>query len=213
MQLPEVDGSLTGAAAPGKFPAGTRACPHRPGLTGVDATFKILQLMSAELPEILDAWRMVAARREFKGSVALASLPRLRDALTDAEGDVSFVLGFDSDAMQVPYLELRIEAELPLQCQRSLQRFLFPVLIEQRLGLIRDEEDEAALPEGYEPLLVAADGVLRPLDLVEDELILALPLIPVKPGSEAVERDWPVSAEEEVRANPFAGLAALKKKE
>lgn len=213
MQLPEVDGSLTGAAAPGKFPAGTRACPHRPGLTGVDATFKILQLMSAELPEILDAWRMVAARREFKGSVALASLPRLRDALTDAEGDVSFVLGFDSDTMQVPHLELRIEAELPLQCQRSLQRFLFPVLIEQRLGLIRDEEDEAALPEGYEPLLVAADGALRPLDLVEDELILALPLIPVKPGSEAVERDWPVSAEEEVRANPFAGLAALKKKE
>jgi uncharacterized protein len=169
--------------------------------------------MSAELPEILDAWRMVAARREFKGRVALAALPRLRDALMDAQGDVSFALGFDSDAMQVPHLELRIEAELPLQCQRSLQRFLFPVLLEQRLGLIRDEDDEAGLPEGYEPLLVAADGMLRPLDLVEDELILALPVVPVQPGSEAVERDWPVSAEEEARVNPFAGLAALKKKE
>ena len=169
--------------------------------------------MSAELPEILDAWRMVAARREFEGRVALAALPRLRDALMDAEGEVSFVLGFDVDAMRVPYLELRIETELPLQCQRSLQRFLFPVHLEQRLGLIREEDEEAGLPGGYEPLLVGADGALRPLDLVEDELILALPVVPVKPGSEAVERDWPVSAEEEVRANPFVGLAALKKKQ
>lgn len=169
--------------------------------------------MSAELPEILDAWRMVAARREFKGRVALAALPRLREALSGAEGEVAFELGFDTDALRVPYLELKLEAELPLECQRSLQRFLFPVRIEQRLGLIRDEDGEAGLPGGYEPLLVEADGVLRPLDLVEDELILALPVVPVKPGSEAVERDWPVSAEEEVRANPFAGLAALKKKQ
>ena len=169
--------------------------------------------MSAELPEFLDAWRMVAARREFEGRVALAALPRLRDALLDAEGEVSFALGFDVDAMRVPYLELRIDTELPLQCQRSLERFLFPVHVEQRLGLIRDEDEEAGLPGGYEPLLVGADGALRPLDLVEDELILALPVVPVKPGSEAVERDWPVSAEEEVRTNPFAGLSALKKKQ
>ncbi len=167
--------------------------------------------MSAEMPEILDAWRMVAARREFKGRIALSALPRLRDALVDAEGDVAFALGFDRDAMRVPYLELKLDAELPLQCQRTLQRFLFPVRLVQRLGLVRDESEDAGLPEGYEPLPVAGDGALRPLELVEDELILAIPVVPVKPGSETVERDWPVSAEEEVRANPFAGLAALKK--
>jgi uncharacterized protein len=167
--------------------------------------------MSAELPEILDAWRMVTARREFAGRVALSALPRLQGALVDAEGEVEFALGFDRDAMRVPYLELKLDADLPLQCQRTMQRFLFPVHTVQRLGLIREEADEAGLPPGYEPLLVPEDGALRLLDLVEDELILAVPVVPVKPGSESVERDWPVSAEEEVRANPFAGLAALKK--
>jgi uncharacterized protein len=167
--------------------------------------------MSVEMPETLDAWRMLAARREFEGRIALSALPRLRDALVDAGGDVAYVAEFDHDAMQVPYLELKIDAQLPLQCQRSLQRFLFPVRLVQRLGLIRNEADEAALPEGYEPLVVPEDGTLRPLELVEDELILAIPVMPVMPGSESVERDWPVSAEEEVRANPFAGLAALKK--
>ncbi|GAB3383035.1 YceD family protein [Lysobacter fragariae] len=155
---------------------------------------------------------MVAARRGVEGRLPLASLTRLEDSLLDTEGDVRFALDFDSDSFQVPYVELRIEAELPLLCQRSLERFLLPVKIVQRLGLIRDEADEAALPPGYEPLLVPEDGELRTAELVEDELILAIPVVPVKPGSEAVERDWPAPQEEQERANPFAAaLSALKK--
>lgn len=169
---------------------------------------------------------MVTARRGFEGRLPLSSMHRLREVLADDEGEVTaaevpaaevpasevhFALEFDRDALQVPYVELRIDARLPLLCQRSLQRFLFPVSIVQRLGLIRDEADEAALPPGYEPLLVPADGELRPAELVEDELILAVPLVPVSPGSESVERDWPIQADEETRANPFSALAALKK--
>jgi uncharacterized protein len=171
--------------------------------------------MSADVPEMLDAWRMVTARRGVSGRVPLSALPRLRDALLDDEGDVAFALDFDRDPLQVPYVELRIRAALPLQCQRTLQRFLHPVEMVQRLGLVREGEDgedaEAALPPGYEALPIGEDGMLRPLDLVEDELILAIPVVPVQPGSEAVERDWPVQADEEVRANPFGALAALKK--
>lgn len=158
---------------------------------------------------------MVAARRGFEGRLPLSAMPRLRDALVDAEGEASFALEFDRDALQVPYVELRIDAQLPLQCQRTLQRFLLPVSVVQRLGLLRAgadaESDEAALPEGYEALQVAEDGELRPAELVEDELILAVPVVPVRPGSESVERDWPVQPDEEMRANPFSALAALKK--
>src|SRR5690606_35866444 len=114
--------------------------------------------------------------------------------------------------LQVPYVDLDIETALPLQCQRSLRRFLQPVRIRQRLGLIRQESDEAALPADCEPLLVPADGMLRPLDLVEDELILALPVVPVAPDSEAIDRTWSASEEEQQAASPFAALAALKKK-
>ena len=169
-------------------------------------------LPAGRLPEVLDAWRMVAARRGFEGVLPLASMARLRDSLVDVEGDVRVAMFFDRDTLQVPYVELRIDADLPLQCQRSLQRFLFPVRQVQRLGLIRDEAEEAALPEGYEPLLLAEDGQLRPAELVEDELILALPVVPVAPGTEAMERDWPAGTEEAPATNPFAALASLKKK-
>lgn len=181
------------------------------GLTSPGAGPSISRLMSAEIPEVVDAWRWVAARRRIEGRAPLASLPRLRDGLLDPEGDVRFTIDFDRDALQLPRVALVAEAELPLQCQRSLQRFLLPVKVEQTLGLIRDEAEEAALPEGYEPLLVPADGLLRPLDLVEDELILAMPVVPVSPGSEPVGDDWPQDADEPRRDNPFAVLSALKK--
>ena len=89
---------------------------------------------------------------------------------------------------------------------------MFPVDIDQRLGLIRDEADEAALPPGYEALLVSADGMLNPVELVEDELILAVPVVPVKPGTEAMERNWAQDADELERVNPFAALSSLKNK-
>jgi uncharacterized protein len=174
--------------------------------------------MSAEMPEsrvpeVLDAWRMVAARRVFEGTLPLSSMARLRDVLHDDEGVVAFTLEFDIDDLQVPYVELRIDAALPLECQRTLQRFLQPVQVVQRLGLIREESDEAGLPEGYEPLLMPDDGMLRPADLVEDELILAVPVVPAMPGTEAMEKDWPVQAEEKEQASPFAALARLKSPE
>ncbi len=154
---------------------------------------------------------MVAARKVFEGTIPLAAMLRLRDGLVDAEGGVGYAMEFGTDALGVAFVELRIEAGLPLECQRSLRRFVLPVALSQRLGLIRDEADEAALPPGYEALLVAADGMLKPAELVEDELILALPVVPVAPDVEAVEREFVPTAEETAQASPFAALVGLKK--
>ena len=80
----------------------------------------------------------------------------------------------------------------------------------QRLGLITDEAQEAALPEGMEPILLDANGELNPAGLVEDELILAIPVVPIDPRSTEVEAEWPADVDEEPKPNPFAALAALK---
>ncbi|MEP6906692.1 MAG: DUF177 domain-containing protein, partial [Pseudoxanthomonas sp.] len=93
--------------------------------------------MSANVPEMLDVWRLVAAKRGFEGRVPLSSLTRLQGLLFDSEGEVVFSLQFDSDSLlKVPYVALQIDTALPLECQRSLKRFLLPVHLEQRLGLI-----------------------------------------------------------------------------
>ena len=167
-------------------------------------------LMSAPLPPVLDAWRMVTARRLFEGRLPLSELSRLREALVDAEGDCRYEMEFGRDDLDLPYVEIRAEADLPLQCQRTLERFLHPVRVHQRLGLITDESQEAALPEGMEPILLDATGELNPAGLVEDELILAIPVVPIDPRSTEVEAEWPADVDEEPKTNPFAALAALK---
>jgi uncharacterized protein len=168
--------------------------------------------MSHALPETVDAWRMVQARRRFEGKLPLAALPRLAADLAQPSGDVAFVLDFDKDELGVAYLHVRADAALPLICQRSLDRFELPVHIDTRLGLITREADESGLPEGYEPLLTA-DGVLRLADVVEDELILAVPAIPVRPGTDYVERTWGDAEDEPaaaLRENPFDVLKEIK---
>jgi uncharacterized protein len=167
--------------------------------------------MNAALPESVDAWRMVQARRSFQGSLPLASLPRLRGSLAATDGAVDFDLEFDKDELGVAHVRVRADASLPLTCQRTLEVFTLPVHVDSRLGLIAREEDEAALPGGYEPLL-AADGMLRLADVVEDELILALPVVPVKPGAEPVARAWGDAESDDVTGtgSPFAVLRTIK---
>ena len=82
-----------------------------------------------------------------------------------------------------------------------------------RLGLIRNEADESALPPGYEALLVDGEGELRLSDVIEDELILALPIVPTKPGADESEEVVYSTENAEARAkeHPFAALASLKK--
>lgn len=218
-------------AGTGQIPCAGKAA----GLTLTGAGPNILRLMSAQspesrpagrvpaggLPSALDAWRMVAARREFTGTLPLSAMPRLRPLLhveetSDSLGRAQYAIEFDRDALQVPYVELRIQAVLPLLCQRTLQRFEFPVHVMQRLALMQAgdgdiEALEAGLPPDYEPLLVPADGVLQPAELVEDELILAVPVVPVSPDSTEQMHNWPAPEAETAQANPFAVLADLKK--
>lgn len=170
--------------------------------------------MSAALPESVDAWRMVASRRHFEGELPLRSLKRLRDSLASDEGTVRYRLEFGRDEMNVAFLKLDAEADLPLVCQRSLETFRLPVVVDERLGLIAREQDEAALGSGYEPLLIES-GELNLADVIEDELILSVPVVPVAPGSEdraEFSTDPGDGGGSEQKPSPFATLVQLKKK-
>jgi uncharacterized protein len=159
---------------------------------------------------------MVSARRSFEGTLPIAAMSRLCGALARTDGVVQFELDFGRDSLGTDYLDVRAQASLTLVCQRTLEPFVQPVVVNTRLGLIRLERDEAGLPPDCEPLLVAEDGRLKPADVIEDELLLALPLIPVNPDSslpDEVTGHEPEddSAGEGRSENPFAVLRELKK--
>jgi uncharacterized protein len=160
---------------------------------------------------------MVSARRSFQGVLPVVAMKRLGEALASTEGTAQYELDFGRDEFGTSYLDVRVQAPLTLTCQRTLEPFVLPVTVDSRLGLIRFEREEAALPPNVEPLLVADDGKLSLLDVIEDELLLALPLVPVNPDStlpEEVVGPGPeeVSSGEGRSDNPFAVLRELKKR-
>lgn len=148
---------------------------------------------------------MVAGRRTFEGVLPVAELPRLVEALADDLGEVAYRLDFDRQALGGPRLHMVLRAGLTLECQRTLEAFEFPIEVDSHLGLIEREEDAAALPGDCEPLLLE-HGALSPRQVIEDELLLSLPLVPIKPGSEMLQGEWstPGAGPQDAERNPEA---------
>ncbi len=166
--------------------------------------------MSQSLPTFIEPLRFAETRRELSGTLGLDRMDRLAESLYDGEGEVVLSLSFDRDRQGIPYAEAVIEARLRLTCQRCLGPWETRVLREVRLAFTRHEADVQRLAEyGYEPVVMARQQLLL-REMVEDELLLALPMIPRHP----VEcRPKPPEAEEAGtprRSNPFAILARLK---
>lgn len=129
---------------------------------------------------------------------------------------VAFRIGFGHDEQGTVTADLQVEAQLPLVCQRSLERYLEPVRRRSRLAIIDDPALEEALPADYEPVLVE-HGRVALIDLVEDELLLALPEVPRNPAVAEVEVSTePPEAVHDSGAErthrPFEALAGLLKK-
>jgi uncharacterized protein len=163
--------------------------------------------MSTELPLFIDPWRAADSDAAFSGRLPIAGFKRLAALLADASGEAAFQLRFSWDEAGRPVVRAAVQATLLARCQRCLESM--PVQVDARilLAVVTDLVSARQLPEGYDPLL-AEDGRVRLSDLIEDELLLALPQIPRHaPTACSVAIEQPAAPG---RENPFAVLAKVK---
>ena len=145
-----------------------------------------------------------------KGTFTPADLERLLDSVADERGELRYEITAVEDKQRRKVLSCIIEGFVFLICQNSLEAFRHEISIRDRLILV---DDESGLPsveeESEDEDYVVADEPLDVRDLVEDAVLLSLPMVPRKPGVEgAVKREVPGEAKE----SPFAALANLRKK-
>jgi uncharacterized protein len=112
-----------------------------------------------------------------------------------------------------PSLSVCADTEVTLECQRCLQPMRVPLHAERRIFFVDGEDAAAALDAESEDDVLALTPALDLADLIEDELLLALPLVPrheqcPEPLPRAFVEDDPAS---DPADNPFAVLAALKR--
>ena len=169
-------------------------------------------VMSSPLPDLLDPWRAVDSRSVFSGRLPLSKLPRLCVLLLDKAGDVAFELAFSRDEERRALVHCEVAANLKLCCQRCLEGIDYEAANSALLAVVSGIDEEHRLPKRYDPLLVS-DRLIRPRDLIEDELLLALPQIPMhEPGHCNSQLRAPDEEQGRIAGmSPFAVLAEIKR--
>lgn len=171
--------------------------------------------MLDRLPEYIDPLQLADKRAELKGEIPLSSMDRLAESLLGDAGPVAVDLFFGREG-RLAKIEGHIEAILELECQNCLQAMEWPVSADIKLGIVTSIDQADRLPEDYEPLLIKEEKILLK-DIVEDELLLAIPTFPKHQHVCAVpdadhNKEAPSSNERQSPPeNPFSILAKLKK--
>jgi len=178
------------------------------------------------LPDLLDPRKAVGQSSRYEGQLELRRMSRLSALLYRDEDDANLTgkaawyrLEFGKDGDGRGVITGSVTAQLPLLCQRCFEVYLLAVEAPISLALVAGLDEAKSLPERYDPLLVE-DRLIRPSDLIEDELILAIPAIPrhaeglcqppAVPAGEAERDASEPDVEADGRRRPFAVLASLR---
>jgi uncharacterized protein len=176
--------------------------------------------MSPPWSKPLDIDRLADGEADIDFAVPLAELPRLRSQLASIEGMVRGRVHFTRESGLV-VADLTVSGAATLACQRCLQAMTEPVESSVRVALITAEAEAKRVPEHLEPVL-ALGGRITVGELVEEELLLALPIVPLH--AQASECAGPVDAPavsgvppasdapEQTTQKPFAQLDKLLKR-
>ena len=182
--------------------------------------------MSTVLPDHIDPWRAAKSGLSFAGELPLTRFPRLLEvgSVDEAPAQVSYRLDFGRDPQRGLVLEGWARVRLRLLCQRCLSDLWLDLDAPLALRLVRVEPNAKSPESDYEALVVTDDS-LDPFELIEDELLLAIPPFPRHPVGECQapepassdtsavpEPDRPSAEEPERAPNPFAVLERLKQR-
>lgn len=167
-----------------------------------------------QLPIIINNLHFSAQKQTLSGVIDAFAFERLRDALVqdaanaEAQNQVRYTLSGWLDVQNRAFLALSLEAGLLMQCPRCLTAVAVPITLKFTYLLTQQTEEEMLESEAMEDDvdLIEMDTQMDVGLLIEDELLVALPIAPAHAQACA---DLTLSSGE--KTNPFAQLKQLKK--
>ena len=172
-------------------------------------------------PLCVDVAAFAKEATEAAGTWPLAALDRLCgeahvDAKPATDEQVEWRVTGESRARRggepQVWLHLECRARLGLVCQRCLQSVDTAVDAQRSFQFVADEALAAEIDADSEEDVLALSRTLSLIELIEDELLLALPLVPRHTTCPQPLKPPDNTEPFEERANPFAVLGELKRK-
>jgi uncharacterized protein len=157
---------------------------------------------------IINSLEFARKSLEIRDTIAHSDLQRAKDLLANETESLNWRLSGEIGADKKARLHLRITGNVGVPCQRCLEPMLYALNIGSEFILVKDESEippEEVDIEDHD--YIVADAEMDVLQLVEDEILLALPYAP-----KHEIKDCAVKAEvNELKApNPFSALRDFK---
>jgi uncharacterized protein len=159
--------------------------------------------------ELRGEWPATQLRRLLSATIETPADQTRRDVAWQARGERLPLVGAGTQ----PSLLLEADTEVTLECQRCLQPMRWPLLARRRIFFVGGEDAAAALDAENDDDVLALVPALDLQALIEDELLLALPIVPrhevcPQPLPRAFIEDEGETLPED---SPFAALSILKR--
>jgi len=171
--------------------------------------------MSAGLPIQIDPLDLAKQQIRLNGMYPVSEMPRLAEIALPGSEAVSFSLEFELNSdRRTAILTGSISAVLNIKCERCLQPFRLTLDLSPRIYMRNAGGQEISSAEDDERDLIDIHGPVVLRDLVEDEILLNLPMMPMHDRDQCNASGYlgNTGTSEKKAGSPFAQLADLKKK-
>ena len=135
-------------------------------------------MQDTKIPVFIDPNKAAKQKLAFKGAIASKHLKRLLGTSQGMAPEVNITLQFGVDVQGLVYIEGTASTELLLTCQRCMGTYHQPVQAKLSYSPIDLNKDLDDLPERYEAIEVDEHGLIHVHHMIEDELLLSIPLVP-----------------------------------
>ncbi|AXT32626.1 23S rRNA accumulation protein YceD [Pseudoalteromonas tunicata] len=172
-------------------------------------------MQKVKIPRTIDPVKIAKQRLTYDGIVTFDSFARLEQVVQEKVGEVQVKIHCDYDAQKRLVIYSNVKAPVTLTCQRCNGDIGLDLELDLAYAAVAAGKSSDHLPDYYEVVELNEEGEVNLHQLIEDELILAIPLVPMHEESLCRYSPEPISFGEidevEDKPNPFEILKQLKK--
>jgi uncharacterized protein len=158
-------------------------------------------------PAAIDGLAFARTAAVFRGRLGAKSLPRLAQSGCSVS-ELAFVLSGEINERGKPALRLLVDGAMQLVCQRCLDSLEWPLHLEVQLELVASDAELEAVDDRDDIECVVAGRDMSVAALIEDEVLLALPMVPKHERCRLA-----AGLEGGVNRSAFQALAAIRKRD
>ncbi|MGN1392638.1 MAG: 23S rRNA accumulation protein YceD [Succinivibrionaceae bacterium] len=171
-------------------------------------------MQKVKIPRFVDPIKSAAKRLDYEGIIPKDQMSRLAEVVDEVSNDIEVKVSFGVDLQGLTVIEGNVGAAVKCVCQRCGE--VFDLVLQTNLSYSSDEEkiNKLGLNVDYDIATVNEFGEVDLYSIIEDELILALPLVTMHDVAECPMGEVEMvvgKIEESESSNPFAVLSKLKR--